>query len=208
MDQMALVGERLFVSVQRLDRSRRFAPTGPSALVVIDVPTDRVVGTVELSGANAFNDTSGLAHEPGTGKLLVAEAGDIYRTGDGGIERVDPFALRAEGFFVTESALGGSVTDFVVVSATKAYAVVFVAADPPRNVLVAFDPSRGVVTRRLLTRPYNLPDVALAPDGTVWLADQSLPRPGIRIFDPATDRQLTASAIDVGLPPFAMAFLP
>jgi DNA-binding beta-propeller fold protein YncE len=208
MDQMALLGDRLFVSLERLDRSRRFAPAGASRLVVVDTTRAQVVGTVELSGGNAFSETSGLAREPGTGKLLVAAAGSLFRTGDGGIERVDPDALRAEGFFITEDALGGSVTDFVVVSPSKGYAVVFVVDDPPRNLLVAFDPSRGVVTRRLLVRTQSLPDVALAPDGTLWVADQSRPAPGIRVFDPLDDRQLTRRAIDVGLPPFAMAFLP
>jgi hypothetical protein len=208
MDQMALVGDRLFVSLGRLDRTRRFAPAGPSRLAVLDTATDGVVGVVELSGANAFSETSGLAREPWSGKLVVAAAGSLFRTGDGGLERVDPEALRAEGFFITEDALGGSVTDFVLVSPTKGYAVVFVADDPPRNLLVAFDPARGVVTRRLLTRTYNLPDLALAPDGTLWVADQALPAPGIRIFDPADDRQLTRRAVDVGLPPFSMTFLP
>ena len=77
-----------------------------------------------------------------------------------------------------------------------------------RNILVAFDPSARTVTRRLLTRMHYLPDVALAPDGTLWVADDGLPAPGIRIFDPTTDRQLTHAAIDVGLPPFAMGFVP
>jgi len=53
-----------------------------------------------------------------------------------------------------------------------------------------------------------LPEIDLAPDGTLWLADRGLPAPGIRIFDVTTDRPLTRSAIDVGLPPFAMVFVP
>src|SRR5439155_991049 len=93
MDQMALVGDRLFVSLERLDRTRRFAPAGRSRLVVLDTASDTVVGVVELSGANAFGDSSGLAREPGSGKLVVNEAGDIQRTGDRGLERVDPFTL-------------------------------------------------------------------------------------------------------------------
>src|SRR2546426_8615876 len=110
-----------------------------------------VVGVVELTGANAFGDSSGLAREPGSGKLVVNEAGDIQRTGDGGLERVDPFTLTAEGvFFVTESDLGGNITDFVLVSPTKAYAIVI--DDQLRNILLAFDPSERVVTRRLLVR--------------------------------------------------------
>jgi len=176
---------------------------------VIDPASDTVLGSIVLSGRNAFGDASRLAHEPGTGKLLVAEAGNVYRTGDGGIERIDPlapFERAAEGFVITEEALGGSITDFVFVSPTKGYAVV--TTESIKNVLVAFDPSRGVATRHVLVRDGFLPDVALAPDGMLWLADQGLPVPGIRIFDPRNDRQLTRAPLQVGLPPFSMGFLP
>ena len=206
MDQTALVGDRLFVSLERLDRTRRFAPAGRSRLVVLDTASDAVVGVVELTGANAFGDSSGLAREPGSGKLVVNEAGDIQRTGDGGLERVDPFTLTAEGFFVTEGDLGGNITDFVLVSPTKAYAIVI--DDQLRNILLAFDPSARRVTRRLLTRTQYLPDIALAPDGILWVADDGLPAPGIRLFDPRDDRELTRGAIDVGLPPFSIGFIP
>src|SRR5439155_1341833 len=193
MDQMALVGDRLFVSLERLDRTRRFAPAGRSRLVVLDTASDTVVGVVELSGANAFGDSSGLAREPGSGKLVVNEAGDIQRTGDGGLERVDPFTLTAEGFFVTERDLGGNITDFVLVSPTRGYAIVL--DDQLRNILLAFDPSARRVTRRLLTRTQYLPDIALAPDGILWVADDGLPAPGIRLFDPLDDRELTDNVV-------------
>jgi len=206
MDQIAAVGDRVFVTVERLDRARRFAPAGRSRLVVLDATTDAVIGAVELTGANAFGDASGIVREPGTGKLVVAEAGNVLRSGDGGLERIDPTTLTPEGFFITEDELGGSVTDFVLASPTKGYAIVL--DDQLRNVLVAFDPTAHVVTRRLLTRTRYLPDLALAPDGRLWLADDALPTPGIRIFDTLTDRELTRSAIDVGLPPFSIAFVP
>jgi DNA-binding beta-propeller fold protein YncE len=206
MDQMALAGDRLFVSLERLDRNRQFAPAGKSALVVIDTTTDQVTGTIELTGANAFAETAGIARDPTTGDLLVAEAGNIFKANDGGIERVDPVALQALGFFVTEDDLGGSVTDFVIVSDSKGYAIVLDEA--LRNLLVAFDPSRRRPPRRLLVRTEFLPDVALAPDGTLWVADRTLTAPGIRIFDASDDRELTARPVDVGLPPFALGFLP
>ena len=60
----------------------------------------------------------------------------------------------------------------------------------------------------MLVRREFLPEIDLAPDGTLWLADRGLPAPGIRIFDVASDRLLTPHPIDVGLPPFAMAFVP
>src|ERR1043166_8202454 len=36
MDQMAIVGDRLYVALQRLDRNNFFIPAGPGSLVVID----------------------------------------------------------------------------------------------------------------------------------------------------------------------------
>lgn len=207
MDQMAVVGTRLFVSVQRLDRTHGFAPSGTSRLVVIDTASDAVVGAVELHGANAFGDASGIGRDPGTGRLAVSTPGDIFKVGDGGIEWVDPETLAGEGrFFVTEDDLGGNVTDFVLVSATKAYAIVQ-GADL-RNRLVAFDPTGVTPATTLFSRNGFLPDLALAPDGLLWLADQSRPSYGIRLFDPATDTQVTRDPIDVVLPPFSMGFLP
>jgi DNA-binding beta-propeller fold protein YncE len=206
MSQMALVGDRLFVALQRLDRRQGFEPTGPSWLAVIDPASDTVVGTVVLQGHNAFADASGLQREPGTGKLLVLQAGNVYRTGDGGIERVDPEALVSEGFLVTEDALGGSITDFVVASPSRGYAIVL--DESLRNLLVAFDPATGAFLGRIFASQQYLSDVALAPDGTVWVADRALPRPGLRIFDAATGAQRTRGVIDTGLPPFSLGFLP
>jgi len=53
-----------------------------------------------------------------------------------------------------------------------------------------------------------LPDIILGPDGLVWLADQGLPNPGLRFFDPSTDRALSAKPLGVGLPPFSIGFVP
>jgi hypothetical protein len=206
MDQMIVVDGRLFVSVQRLDRQRGFAPSGASELVVVDAATDAVTGAVTLTGRNAFGDASGIARDPATGRLAVSTPGDIYAVGDGGIEWVDPTTLAAEGrFFATEDDLGGNVTDFVLVSATKAYAIVQTAA--LQNRVVAFDPTQPATTARtLLARDGFLPDIALAPDGLVWIADQSRPSYGIRILDPATDTFVVSKPIDTGLPPFSLGF--
>jgi hypothetical protein len=207
MSQTAVVGSHLFVSVQRLDRNHGFAPTGPSELVVIDLTSDTVITGIVLHGANAFGDASGIEREPGTGWLVLATPGDIYRVGDGGLVRVDPYTLTAEDrFYVTEDALGGNILDFVLVSPTKGYAITQDAA--LHNHLVSFDPSNNTLLRDLLSRDAYLPDIILGPDGLLWLADQSLPTPGLRRFDPATDRQLPPGLIGVGLPPFSIGFAP
>jgi len=202
MSQMALVGTRLFVAVQRLDRRRGFSPTGPSSFVVIDTTTDTIESTVALLGQNAFGDASGIQRRPGSTELLLAQAGNVFHTGDGGIELFDPDALASRGFLVTEERLGGSVTDFVMVSATKGYAIVLDTS--LRNLLVAFDTTADGDARRVFASERLLPDVALAPDGRVWLAT----RAGIRIFDASTDESVLRRPLDLGLPPFSMGFLP
>jgi hypothetical protein len=199
MSQMAIVGDRLFVALQRLDRTRGFAPTGPSLLAVIDTATDTIVDSVTLVGSNAFGDASGLVLDA-RGRLLVAQAGDIFRTGDGGIEAVDPVTLASDGFIVTEDALGGSVTDFVLVGPHKGYAVVL--GSGLRNLLVAFDPETGSSLGTVATSSSYMPDVTLAPDGQVWLAT----RGGVRIIDPVTDA--VVRRVDFGLPPFSIGFVP
>jgi hypothetical protein len=210
MDQMILVGTRLFVTLQRLDRLSGFIPTAYSSLAVIDTASDTTIGEpIRLTGRNAFGDASGIVREPGGTRLAISTPGDIYAVGDGGIQWVDSETLATDpnGFFVTEDDLDGNVTDFVLVSATKAYAIV--QARDLRNRLVAFDPmhpSGSVVV--LLARDGFLPDIALAPDGLLWVADQSQPGYGLRVLDPATDTFVTARSIDVGLPPFSLGFLP
>ncbi|HEV7731333.1 MAG TPA: hypothetical protein VGR62_04185 [Candidatus Binatia bacterium] len=207
MSQMTLAGGRLFVAIQRLDRVHGFRATGPGRLVVIDVATDTVTGEIVLHGSNPFGDSSGIVHEPGTGKLVIASASDIYVVGDGGLERIDPVTLQAEGtFFVDENQLGGNVLDFVLLSATKGYAVIQDRA--LKNRLVAFDPSGATPPRDLFSRDAYLPDLAVGPDGLLWLADQSLPDPGIRLFDPATDTAVRRRPLAVGLPPFSIGFAP
>lgn len=207
MSQMAVAGGHVFVAVQRLDRTRGFRATGPGRLLVIDPATDAVTGAVELHGSNPFGDATGILHEPGTGKLVIASASDIYAVGDGGLERIDPTTLTAEGrFFLDETQLGGNVLDFVLLSPTQGFAVIQDAA--LKNRLIAFDPSGATPPRDLFVRDAYLPDLTLGPDGLLWLADQSLPDPGIRLFDPSTGRQVRRGVLAVGLPPFSIGFVP
>lgn len=205
MDQMAVVDGRLYVALQRLDINTALRlPAQNGALAVIDVATDRLVGAVELSGRNPFAATKGLLVHGGA--IHVAQAG-LFNEPDGGIERVEPRAGRAEGFYVTERDLGGDIVDFVLVHDRLGYAVV----NRPgfRTGLVSFDPSTG---QRLATvresDGFTLFDIELNDRGELFLADRARLRPGVRIFRAADGAPLVAAPIDVGLPPFEIAFWP
>jgi hypothetical protein len=208
MSQMAIVDGRLFVAIQRLDRRRGFRATaGPGAVIAIDVATDTVIGEITLHGGDPFGDASGLPRDPATGALVLSSVGDIYAIGDGGLERVDPVTLTAEGrFFVDEATVGGNILDFVLLSPTQGYAVV--QDGRLRNRLVRFDPSGASPASDLYAREALFPDLVIGPDGLLWLADQGLPDPGLRFFDPATDQRVRRRPLRVGLPPFSIGFLP
>lgn len=203
MHHMAIIGDRLYVALQKLDQANFFVPADKGSIAVIDVNTDTVAGEIVLSGSNPFSQGKGLAIRDG--KLLISQAGFFGRL-DGGIERVDPESGRAEGFFVTEADLGGDVTDFAIVSDTLGYAVL--SLPDFTNSVVAFDPGRRRVTRTLFSGSSFVSDIELNDRGQLFAADRTPRAPGVRVFDVATGRELTASPIDLGLPPFDILFLP
>ncbi len=47
-------------------------------------------------------------------------------------------------------------------------------------------------------------DAALDDQGEIWVADGTLARPGLRVFDAASGAELTDAPLDVGLPPFSV----
>lgn len=205
MDQAVVVGDRLYVTVQRLDRRNFFLPTDHSLIAIVDVATDSLVGSIRLTGTNPFAESAGLVPDA-TGRVLLTEVGRFGETDDGGIERVDLAGATAEGFVVTESDLGGNITDVVIVDATHAYAIVLDRIGASR--VVRFDPTTRQVTATLADADEFLVDIELGPDGTtLYLTDRTLRRPGIRRFAITDDRELEPSPIDTGLPPFDIAFV-
>ena len=205
--QMAIVGDRLYVAAQRLDRNNFFEPTDASYLAVIDTATDTVVDVdpataaidgIRLTGTNPFGESKGLTVDGRD--IVIAEAGSFGAL-DGGIERVDTQTNRAEGFFVTEEQLGGSITDFVLVDGGRAYAVL--SAADFSNRLVRFDPATGQIVRTLATSSSFLPDIERDPArDRLYVASQELTSPGILVFEGASDAALFGAPLDTGLPPF------
>lgn len=205
MDQMAIVGNRLYVALERLDiRTLLRTPAEKAVLAVIDTTTDKLVGSIPLSGKNPFSATKGLPVRDGA--IYVAQAG-LFGVMDGGIERVNLATQRAEGFFVTEQSLGGDVTDFVIVSDRLAYAIV--SRPGFTSALVAFDPKTGKLTRTLLAASgFTLVDMELNERGELYVADRERRKPGIRIFRASDGAALTNGLLGLVLPPFEIVFLP
>jgi hypothetical protein len=175
-------------------------------LAVVDTTTDQLVDVnpatadidaIVLTGQNP----QFMQYVAEEGKILVSETGN-FGVNDGGIEAVDPRDFIAEGFFVDENDLGGDLGNFVTVDGLKGYAVIsFLDANFNFfNKVVIFDEdgnNLGDLTGDLAFIP------SLAVDGSkrILVPDRTLTAPGIRIFDSSSDTEVTASPIDVGLPP-------
>ncbi len=209
---MAVVGDRLFVSIQRIDRDYYWLPVAPSWLAVIDTDTNTLVdvepgtpGTqgIELTATNPYTDT--LVGDDGT-TLYVGESG-AWNALDGGIEAIDITTLTALGFVTTESELGGNLEDFTLPSNGRAHAAVSIMS-PAESFCVAFDWDTGELVETVW-RPgeWSVPDVELHPGtGQLFVADRTYASPGVRVFDAATGSQL-AGLLDVGLPPHDLMLL-
>jgi len=210
MDCMILVGDFLFVSIQRLDRNNYWLAVPPSYLAVIDTRADTLydcdpatpgLQSVELSGTDPFGE---LHFDPYAGLLYFTCVG-WWGMQDGGVELVDPSTLESIGFLLTKPAAGGYINDVVVFSPTIGYAVVTNASF--HNLLVQFDPATGILTDTLYAPgDYVLADIEISPGGELFLCDRTATDPGIRIYDAASGFAIVAGTIDVGLPPFDIVF--
>lgn len=209
MDYMTLVGGRLFVTLQRIDRNTNWGPTGVSYMVIVDVATNALIDpdplspglALTLAGTNPF---STIETDPVSGNLCVASVGE-WGTADGGVETVDPVTLQSEGFVFAEATVAGDITDVVLVSADRGY-VIFNDASF-NNVLAAFNPQTGA-SAGVVYAPggFVLRDVELSPAGELFVTDRTPTKPGIRSYDAVTGMEKTTDPIDVGLPPFDITF--
>jgi len=210
MDQMALVGDRLFVTVQRLDRNNFFSPTATSYLAVVDVTTDTLVdtdagtsGTQPITLANP-NPFSSVQLDPYSGNLYLSCVG-FFGLIDAGLEMVNPNTLQSLGVIFSESAAGGDILDAEIVSPTLGYAIV--ATPSFITHLITFNPSTGTKLATVYSPGgYDLQDVERAPTGEIFLADRTILNPGVRCYDTFTGTEITSSPINTGLPPFDLVF--
>ena len=206
MEQSVLVGDRLFVAVQRLDRKDFFVPAGNGALAVIDIHTDRLVGSVELELANPFAETKGLVYHAPSNRIYVAGPGTLFTDlEDGGIEIVDPDSMQSLGVLLSGADLGGDLTDFVPAGTRRGFAIV--ADGEFAATVVEIDLSAGAVTGSLITSELLLSDVEVSQAGELWLADRDCFDPGVRVYTLGAQWgavELTRQPIFSGLAPFTI----
>ena len=209
MQRMAHVNGRVFVSLQRLDRDVFFSPTDSSQVVVIDAATDALVDCDPLApGVQGIL----LPFQNPTTEIVVDEALHLvlactgsYGVNDGGIVRIDPFALAVAATEASEAALGGDLLDVAVASPTRGFAIVGDASFNTR--CVPYHRGTGAAGAPLLTTSgFQLADGEVNDRGEYWLADRTPTGPGVRVFDAATLAPLGGGPVSTCLPPQDIAF--
>ncbi len=198
---MAVVGTRLYVEVQKLDQNNFFTPADKGSLAVIDTKTDELVDEIVLTGQNPFGQTKGITVR--NGALLVSQVG-LFGSNDGGIERVDTTSGIPEGFFISEAELGADILDFEMVSDNSGYALL--SLSDFTNSVVAFDVQQGAATATLISGE-SVSDIALNDRGQLFVAQRTLQRPGVRIFDTTDNSEVTTAPLNLELPPFDITFI-
>ncbi len=207
MDHVIRVGTYLFVALQRLTG---FQPVNPSQVAVIDVSADTVLDVDPLTpGKQAIalstrNPITAFGYDRPSGRLLLGCVG-AYGANDGGIEYLDPFALRSAGLAITEAALGGDVLDLDWGGAARSHAIV---SDASFNTcLVAWSAVTGTTLGPPIVCPggFSLADCAANDRGELYLANGSFTGPGVFVY-PAAGGAALAGPLDTGLPPNAITF--
>jgi hypothetical protein len=186
--------------------------TQPGAIAVIDVASRLRTGLIQLPGHNPVHRFV-PTDDPSVFLMAMPGRHDAIDLEDG-IDSVD-LAKGTATQIIGEKTLGGSVDNVVWASPNEAYAIVMgaVAGVNPTSV-VAFDPTRGVVTRTLAKAPYFTDPngegyvfVGLALDGDdLLVADQTTTDPRIRVFPRAGGAELPAVRTKV-LPPVSLLAL-
>ena len=207
--RMILYGDRLFVSLQRLDQTNFFSPTDFSLMAVIDTRTDQLIdvdpgtqGTqaILLTGKNPTTD---LVFDPAANRILVGETGEFGLT-DGGVERIDPVGFVAEGFESTEAQLGGDLNAIAIAPGGRGYVVVSDAGF--NTLLVRYDRTSGALQNTLYNPGgFTLANIEVNDLGELWVCDRVMAAPGVRLYDTTNDAAI-GGLIATGLPPFHIAF--
>ena len=197
----------VYLALQHIDfRQSQLPKVANGEVVVIDPSTDSIVTVIALHGKNPL---SALHFSPSLNRILLSSVGD-FNVLDGGIEAINPDTNTADAqFVISETTMGGDITEFVIVSRTKGFAIV--SDTNFANSLMTFDPSTGQRLNRLVG-PLDvfIPHLAINSRNEVYLAvaDARTPSPGLRIFDTVTDREITTTPLNVGqLPPVFTVFI-
>jgi hypothetical protein len=209
-------GDRAYVTIERLDRCAGWSATGSGMIVEIDVATRKVVGSIELGGANPFGRLVTAPWDLSGNTVAVALAGDILAIDDGDAAAIVDLANGTSTGFGRESELDGSVVEVVLAAPEEAYVIVSNPDDPTINAtsVVRIDPRTGQPSAKLLdSRTESNPDGGFCHRGLAVVGDHVLVgskvpcETGVMVLDRQSGQQLGVIR-PAKLPPIAIQAVP
>jgi hypothetical protein len=209
MDQMLMLEQTLYVTIQRLDRDN-WLPVGDSYVAVIDATADTLIdvdnstpGTQSIA-LPGTNPVSNIQYNRFKDNIFVSCVGQ-WAVNDYGVVEIDPQTYQSTCCMLDESEAGGDINDVEIFSPTKGYAIITNSSF--NTELISFNPATGEKLATIYNPgDYVINDIETSPEEELYLADQTETNPGIRIYDIETDTEIPCSPIDVGLPPFDICF--
>lgn len=220
MHSGVVVGDRLFITLQRVDYSGGFSDVEYSTpyVAVFDTTTNEEIDVLdcgcEMKGIEIpeITNLGAIQYLDVTDRIYVQGHGDYDQTeGDprGGIVRIDPDTYEADVILTDDFSFYGAVTGMVVVSETKGYFIGY--AGWGDNTLYTFDPSCDtgcgigpVPGFENLSIAGMETGVYTDKNGMAWICVQSPENPRVDILNPADDTIDESLATDLN--PLKVAF--
>ena len=217
MSAAVVVGNRLFVAIQRLIA---FTPSQKSQVVVIDTTDDSLIDVdPDLAGVQPITlpgrNPGSMQYVSSLDRIFVQSVGKYDTTAyggsaaeyTGGIDVIDPTLLTAEVLLDDDGDITKQISAMAVIDDDTGYFVSY--AGYGDNSLYRFDPTTGAVHVDNGGTPIalgnlaqtNIRALAAGPDDSLWVAIDS----GLRVIDGGDDSVLQ-NLVDTQMNPSAIAF--
>lgn len=190
MSSFAKYNNRIFLSLQRLDRndpSGFFPPTDRSILLELDPNTNQVLGEYNFQSTNPFSRPQ-IVTLFGDPHIIFATPGFVGFIGklDGGVEA---FNLRTNefrsGFLLEEGVVGGDILDVQVAGDNLGFASVLDSNFNKK--IISFNPSNGSSLENLIEVPNtvstNFSGLLLTREGLLVVGIRDFSGSGVVVFE-------------------------
>lgn len=211
-----ITGGHAYVTLERLERCGGWSATGAGLIVDIDVATRKIVGSIELGGANPFGRLAPAPWDSSGNTVAVALSGDILAINDGDAAAIVDLTTGVTTGFGHEAELDGSVVEVVLAAPDEAYVIVSNPDDPTINAtsILRIDPQTGQMSAKLLdSRTDSNPGGGYCHRGLAVLGDHVLVgskvpcETGVVVLDRQSGQQLGVIH-PAKLPPIAIQGVP
>jgi len=222
-----IVGDKLYILLQRLST---FSPIKSGYVAVIDTNTDTEIDTGKGEADSLMGiplgslNPEGMQVDPATGDVLVTGRGNIYVEFNGLPADSTPprysggvFAINPTTYDINQIVSDGGndnnngfIERTVIATATKGYVTLY-AEEPTaegvsRNTLHSFNPMTGEIGEPVAGITDTVANLALGPNGNVWIGVKSDSTPGFVRLNPADD-SIVEPFIQTSVNPLNVVFI-